>query len=277
MSTIIYTLSDETSIRYIGKTKQIKKRYQSHINESYLLRTHKEKWINKVLTNGGTIFIEPLEICDDSISNEIERYWISQFICWGFNLVNLTDGGDGGSPMLGKNHSLETKIKMSETAKKQNRGIGGWNKGLKMSDDVREKIKISSIGKSHNETSKLKISNKLKGFKRKPMSIETKLKISEKKKGMVSPNKGKKQTDEVKKKISSSKLGVKRNDEVKKTLSDCKKIIWRIKNPNGEIMEFFGYNSFKDFVTKHLLNVSVTTLKSYGKNKNWEIIEKIKI
>jgi group I intron endonuclease len=277
MSTIIYTLSDETSIRYIGKTKQIKKRYQSHINESYLLRTHKEKWINKVLSNGGIIIIEPLEICDDSTANEVECYWISQFRCWGFNLVNLTDGGDGGSPMLGKKHSLESKIKMSETHKKQNRHTGGWNKGLTIPNDIKEKIRISSLGRIHNEETKIKISNKLKGIKRKPMSDETKIKISKKKKGVISPNKGKKQTDEVKRKISLSKLGTKRNDEVKKTLSNSKKIIWKIKNPSGEIMEFFGYNSFKDFVIEHSLDVSVTTLKSYGKNKNWEIIEKIKI
>ena len=77
--------------------------------------------------------------------------------------------------------------------------------------------------------------------------------------------------------MSLSKLGVKRSDEVKKTLSECKKIIWKIKTPNGDIMEFFGYNSFKDFVSKNSLNVSVTTLKSYGKNKGWEVIEKNKV
>ena len=277
MKTIIYTLSDKYSVRYIGKTNHLKKRYQSHINESKLLRTHKEKWINKILTNVGKIKIEILDICDNTISNEVESYWICQFKSWGFNLVNLTDGGDGGSPMLNKKHSLETKLQMSKIAKEQNRNIGGWNKGLKMSDNFKLKIKELSIGKIHSNETKSKISNKLKGVKRKPMSDETKIKISKKKKGLVSPNKGKKYSDDIKEKMSLSKLGVKRNNNVRKILSECKKIIWLIKNPNGEVMEFFGYNSFKDFVIKNSLNVSVSTLKSYGKNKGWEIIDKIKL
>jgi hypothetical protein len=59
-------------------------------------------------------------------------------------------------------------------------------------------------------------------------------------------------------------------------LSECKKIIWKIKNPNGEILEFFGYNSFKKYVIDNSLNVSVTTLRAYGKNKGWIVIDKIK-
>lgn len=214
METIIYTLSDECEIRYIGKTINFRKRYNSHINESVLKRTHKEKWINKTLTNSGKIIMEILDICEEKESDFIESYWISQFKTWGFNLVNLTSGGEGGSPMKGK--------------------------------------------------------------KKKPMSDETKLKISEKKKGIVSPNKGNKYNDVIKLQMSLSRLGVKRNDDVKKILSECKKIIWVIKTPNGEIVEFFGYNSFKKFVSENSLDVSVTTLKSYGKNKGWEIINKIK-
>jgi group I intron endonuclease len=275
--TYIYTLSDDNEIRYVGKTKFITKRYSSHINESKKKRTHKEKWINKVLLNGGKIIIEILDVCDDENSIEIESYWISQLKCWGFKLVNLTSGGDGGTPMLGKKHTNETKIKMSQTAKSQNRNIGGWNIGLKMSDEIKKKISKNSKGRILSVETRNKISEKLKGIKRGPMSDETKLKISEKKIGLVSPNKGKVFNENVRKNMSLSKLGVKRSDEVKKTLSECKKIIWKIKTPNGDIMEFFGYNSFKDFVFKNSLNVSVTTLKAYGKNKGWEVVDKIKI
>lgn len=112
--TYIYTLSDGKQIRYVGKTKFITKRYNSHINESKNKRTYKEKWINKILLNGGKIIIEILDICDDNISDETESYWISQIKTWGFDLVNLTLGGDGGTPMKGKHHSEETKKKMSE-------------------------------------------------------------------------------------------------------------------------------------------------------------------
>jgi group I intron endonuclease len=274
--TYIYTLSDENEIRYIGKTKFLNKRNYSHIHESNHKKTYKEKWINSVLSNGGKIIMEVLDVCNDEESNSVETYWISQFKTWGFRLTNLTDGGDGGSPMLGKKHTNETKLKMSEFAKNQNRNIGGWNKGLKMSDEFREKISQISKSRIIDDKTKQKISKSSMGKKKKPMSDETKLKISEKKKGSISPNKGNKYSEEIKKQMSLSRIGIKRNNDVKKILSECKKIIWKIKNPNGEILEFFGYNSFKKYVIDNSLNVSVTTLRAYGKNKGWIVIDKIK-
>jgi group I intron endonuclease len=274
--TYIYTLSDGERIRYVGKTKFITKRYNSHINESKNKKTYKEKWINNVLINNGKIVIEILDICDDDISDEIESYWIHQMKCWGFNLVNLTLGGDGGSPMLGKNHSEKTKIKMSKTAKNQNRTIGGWNKGLKMSDEFKKKISTVNKGRITNENTKIKISNKLKGIKRQPMSEETKKKISEKKKGQISPNKGKKINDEIRKKMSLSRIGKKRNKSSIEKQSQNQKIIWVIKTPSNDILKFLGYNSFIEYVKENKLSVSVSTLKSYGKNKGWEVIDKIK-
>lgn len=276
MKSIIYTLEDNNSIRYIGKTINLDKRYKSHIRESSSLRTHKEKWINNVLSKGDKITMEILDICDEKDSSEIEIYWISQFKCWGFDLVNLTCGGDGGSPMLGKNHSCQTKSKMSEIAKFQNRNIGGWNKGLTMSDESKRKISLANQGREISNETKLKISNSNKGNTKKPMSEETKLKISNKKKGTTSPNKGKKFSDERKLEMSLVRKGIKRSDDVKKKMSESRKIIWRIKTPNNDILDFLGYDSFKQFVSKNCLNVSVTTLKSYGKNKGWEVISKLK-
>lgn len=276
MKTIIYTLSDGLSIRYIGKTINPKLRYKSHISESKKLRTHKEKWITNVLTNGGKIIMEVLDICDEEDSNQMETYWISQFKSWGFNLVNLTSGGDGGSPMLGKFHSHETKSKMSKIAKTQKRNIGGWNKGMNMSTELKEKLSKVCVGRRLSSETKQKISENTKGKKKKPMSQETKLKISEKKKGLMSPNKGNKYNEKQKKRMSLSKLGVKRTDVVKKTLSECKKMVWTIKSPNGDFMDFFGYDSFKEYVSNNSLNVSTTTLKSYGKNKGWVVISKKK-
>jgi group I intron endonuclease len=274
--TYIYTLSDENKIRYIGKTKSINKRYSEHINQSKNKKTYKEKWVNSTLLNGGKIIIEILDVCDDKDANEVEMYWISQFKVWGFKLVNLTNGGDGGSPMLGKKHSSETKFKMSETAKKQNRNLGGWNKGLKMSENFRKKISEISKGRIVTDNTRKKISETLKGKKRTPMNDETKLKISKIKKGVPSPNKGKKYDEDIRKKMSISKVGHKRSELSKKKQSESNKMIWTIKTPKGDILKFLGYNLFKDYVKKNNLLVSVTTLKSYGKNKGWEVIDKIK-
>ena len=274
--TYIYTLSDGKQIRYVGKTKFITKRYNSHINESKNKKTYKEKWINKILLNGGKITIEILDVCDDNISDETESYWISQIKTWGFDLVNLTLGGDGGTPMKGKHHSEETKLKMSHTAKSQKRKIGGWNKGLKMSDEIKKKISQNTKGRVINENTKIKISNKLKGVKKTPMSEETKKKISETKKGQISPNKGKKFNDEWKTNMSLCRLGKKRSKSSIEKKSESQKIIWVIKTPSNDILKFLGYNSFIEYVKKNKLSVSITTLKAYGKNKGWEVINKIK-
>ena len=47
MEYIIYTLSDDHGVRYIGKTKNIKYRYYRHIYESKNGKTYKENWIKK--------------------------------------------------------------------------------------------------------------------------------------------------------------------------------------------------------------------------------------
>lgn len=274
--TYIYTLSDGNNVRYVGKTSHLKKRYISHICESHLKRTHKEKWIQKVLSNNGKIIMEILDECDDEISSEIESFWIELLNSWGFNLVNLTGGGEGSSPMKGRHHSDVTKKLMSEIAKKQNRKFGGHNKGVPMDEDTKKKISKSLTGRFHTNESKQKISDSKKGHKFGPMSEEIKLKISLSKKGIPSKNKGKKFNDEIKRKMSISKIGNKRSDESKKKQSESKKYTWKIKFPNGDILSFLGYNSFKEYVKKNNLKVSVTTLKSYGKNKGWEVVEKVK-
>ena len=49
-----------------------------------------------------------------------------------------------------------------------------------------------------------------------------------------------------------------------------------IKTPSNDILTFLGYNSFEEYVKDNNLQISVKTLKSYGKNKGWEIVKKIK-
>jgi group I intron endonuclease len=274
--TFIYTLSDEKNIRYVGKTKHLNKRLSSHKNESKLKRTHKEKWINNVLLNGGKIIMEILEICDDDIANETEIYWIGQFKCWGFDIVNLTFGGDGSSGMLGKKHSKKTKSLLSEKAKKRKCLVSGWNKGMKMSEKFKKNVGESLRGRIVSQETRKKISESLKGRINKPLTEGHKKKISDTKKGKVSTFKGKTHTPEAIKKMSEKKIGVKRTKNSISKQVEKQKLLWVIKSPNGDILNFFGYNSFKDYVLKNKIDVSVTTLKSYGKNKGWLVIEKIK-
>ena len=104
----IYTLASTRNlndIRYIGKTKQtLKRRLQGHLcnaKKAERLRNHKNhnyNWINHELLEGYSIVIEEIDSLDFSDNEDwkwFEQYWISQMKIWGFNLTNLTDGGDG--------------------------------------------------------------------------------------------------------------------------------------------------------------------------------------
>jgi group I intron endonuclease len=97
-----------------------------------------------------------------------------------------------------------------------------------------------ATGYKHTEENKKKISesnkgriNPYKGRKRKPLSDETKKKLSEAHKGKIiseetrkkisTANKGKKRSEESKKRISIGKKGIPKSKETKKKLSDANK------------------------------------------------------
>ncbi len=95
---IIYILIDpETNeVRYVGKTTNLKKRLNRHLNESKKsTSSHKKAWIKGLLKKG----LEPqIQIIDEVKGDEWrfwEKYWIEQMKSWEFNLTNETDGGDG--------------------------------------------------------------------------------------------------------------------------------------------------------------------------------------
>lgn len=130
---IIYTLADPNTgeIKYVGKTsKTLEERIVTHIRDAkYKQQSNKRlSWIKKLLNNNLIPKIEEIEIIDEKFGNEIEIYWISQFRAWGFNLKNMTEGGDGGKLSIevrkkiskntkGKKRSQETKDKMSKSKK----------------------------------------------------------------------------------------------------------------------------------------------------------------
>lgn len=104
---------------------------------------------------------------------------------------NMTAGGEGRFDShlsdetkellrqinIGKTYSSEVGKKRSETFKQKR--ANGWKKPP-MSDEQKEKLRKANLGKHHTEETKKKMSNSKKGKKSsKPMSDETKRKISE--------------------------------------------------------------------------------------------------
>ena len=149
MDTIkIYTLSDPITneVRYIGQTKHsLEERLRGHLKGKG--KTYRVYWINSLKNKGLVPNIELIEEVDKSIGSQTEIYWISMFRFWGFNLTNLTDGGETSTTKniirseewrknirIGKlnsdfKYSEESKLKMSESAKK--RGVN--SKGSQLS------------------------------------------------------------------------------------------------------------------------------------------------
>lgn len=111
----IYTLECPVTaqVRYIGKTNNLSKRLSAHCKDK--VKSHKSSWI-KSLNNKG---LKPVVTVLDQTEDEqecykLEQYWIAQFRAWGFDLTNLTNGGEGFS---GKDVSGEKNFnsKISES------------------------------------------------------------------------------------------------------------------------------------------------------------------
>lgn len=116
---------------------------------------------------------------DEDVAYGLECYyiWLYRDII-GYNLTNITDGGEGvtlcgeNNPMYGKTHSEESKKKMSEAHKN-------------ISDETRRKMSEANKGRTHSKEAKEKISRASKGRKcsektRENMSMGAKRMIQEK-------------------------------------------------------------------------------------------------
>ena len=171
-------------VRYVGRTKSDSpdKRLHSHIKSAKAGGVyHVHNWIRKIEDSENSVLAIVLESgLSWEESGQREIYWITYYKERGFDLTNMTSGGDGVSnlsaesrekqrqKMLGKGHpqTEETKRKISETRKKRN---------IRPSDEVREKYRQAKLGKKVSDKTKAKISNTTKG---KPKSEVTKIKMS---------------------------------------------------------------------------------------------------
>jgi len=64
----IYGLySEGEDVRYVGKTNKqdITKRLRQHILNSKNLKTHRDKWIQKIIDEGKEVKIKEIEVTDE--------------------------------------------------------------------------------------------------------------------------------------------------------------------------------------------------------------------
>lgn len=183
----IYELIDPRTnqTRYIGKSTNAKIRYSRHLNLGSLNKSnnHKNLWIKSLLKINLKPVLNVIDEVEESDWVFFEKFYISLYKTWGFNLTNSTEGGENGytngKGMNEKKHSEKTKEKMkikalgriiSEEQKKITKEVkiknGTWRKP--MSQEAKEKRKQTKIkngtwDKPMSESLKKEFSLKRKG------------------------------------------------------------------------------------------------------------------
>lgn len=156
------------NIRYVGKSYDPNSRYRMHLKIKEP-KTHKEFWIVSLKKLGLLPELVILETTTELQAAEREIFWIAEYRSLGFKLTNSTDGGEGvrgrkhseeakvllSKRMLGNkfslgfHHSQETRLKMT-----QNRvGMTGKNH----SEETKSKISQGKTGSKHSEETKAKM------------------------------------------------------------------------------------------------------------------------
>lgn len=155
------------------------------------------------------------EFYDHDSAYDFEQSLINEH--WSNPLLMNTNCHYGKKRFRVKSHSTETKQKISNAQK--------GRPGRAQSEEIKQKISKSSIGRIKSEAeckniskgkmgkprapmseeAKKKISEFQQGRAKGPMREDQKRKISESKKGSVPPNKGKPMSDGTKRKISETK------------------------------------------------------------------------
>lgn len=148
-----------------------------------MILENRDNWHRKILCVGNPEDIVKLE-SDYLVSLDAKNDPMS------FNKHN----GDGKFSSLGKPSSLKGRVgnrkghKMSEEAKAKAsaklKGKSAYNKGVPMSKEQREKLRLANVGKTQTEESNEKRSQALKGKKK---TTEHNLKVSAAKLGKERP------------------------------------------------------------------------------------------
>jgi len=165
---LIYALHSTRNgeIRYIGQTiVGNKRRLYYHIYRAGRECTAPvHKWIRREMNEGYKIELSPLCIGERNVD---EKVYIARARSFGWRLLNLTDGGDGGDTRSGTHHTEETKKKMRASSVGKNKGkvrtqeykdnVSKIQKELWKDPAHREKIILTMFNRKCSEETKNKI------------------------------------------------------------------------------------------------------------------------
>lgn len=169
--TYIYGLTDPRTgaLRYIGQTKHLRKRYSRHLNLHAEDRTHRACWVRGLLSSGLRPELDTLEVVDDAVASDVERFWIASLRAAGADLVNLTGGGEGGAT----------------------------RRGYATPADVRSKISRAHVGIRHTAETRALLSQQRRGKKQRPETVARR----------AAALRGRKMPQETRRKISAALMG----------------------------------------------------------------------
>jgi predicted GIY-YIG superfamily endonuclease len=170
---IVYGLVDPRTdtLRYIGQSKDPRKRYWRHCHPAKNSYTHRDNWIRAILRQGLTPeFIELDSAATQEDADLLECFWIASLRAAGALLLNREDGGKTTRGRLGQNLTAEQRAKISEA-----------HKGVKHSAETRMKMSQQRKGRKISEETRARISvTQMARHRAWKMPLETRLTIAEK-------------------------------------------------------------------------------------------------
>lgn len=167
----IYTLTDprDNMVRYVGKTSRDPiRRFYGHW--SCRGKSHSVRWVKVLKSLGLKPIMDVIDEVEDERWIQEEKFYISYFKFLGFNLTNLTEGGEGhsGRPIPKEvcdkivasrrrngtltKPSLETRIKMKKAIDEKKKKYGSF-----WSPEERERIVSSRVGRKFSEKARQKM------------------------------------------------------------------------------------------------------------------------
>lgn len=150
---MVYALADPATleIRYVGKTTvSLHKRLLQHIERARtgLKQRRLFSWLRSIQFAPTAFALE----VDPSDLDAAEVRWIAELREAGFNLCNMTNGGDGGP---GYRHTPETIEHLRETSTGRKRSVDSIERtrqahlGVKRSEETRQKLIAAAFRTVH--------------------------------------------------------------------------------------------------------------------------------
>jgi hypothetical protein len=136
---LIYILIDprDGQVRYVGWTIDLRQRLRDHMKPSRLNgNQRRDRWLASLIADGFYPHVETVEHGDGQGHAEAECKWITRYRSLGFDLTNLTDGGEGAQ---GRLHTAAAKQRMSEK-----------RRGRKPSPQALAAARVATLGKSRD-------------------------------------------------------------------------------------------------------------------------------